>query len=321
MLGDDDDDKDIAISTPDDEPVTVTLDEPDEPVAKKADKPKEPDEREVAIADLKRQLDEQKAAAERERQARENAERFARDQAMIAKTSKVEVKDANLRVILNAIDATEQYATSAELTYADAMATGDYALAAKAQRAMANAESKLLQYQNAKMAMEEQQAPPQEGRVRDDMPEFRPQPRQSVTTVEDMASRLTPKSADWLRAHPQAAGNVNKLIAAHQAAVELKGLTPESDDYFGFIEGELGISQPKKEARQSSKASLASAPVNNGSSSPRSTGGDRANSMHLSADEVERAVLDEPSLPRKQALEIYARNKLALIREGKLSAN
>ena len=42
--------------------------------------------------------------------------------------------------------------------------------------------------------------------------------------------------------------------------------------------------------------------------------------MVLSPAEVEQALLMEPDLPREKALEVYARSKQALIREGKLNA-
>jgi hypothetical protein len=42
--------------------------------------------------------------------------------------------------------------------------------------------------------------------------------------------------------------------------------------------------------------------------------------MTLSAAEVEQALLIDPDLPREKAIEQYARNKAALIREGKMSA-
>jgi hypothetical protein len=42
--------------------------------------------------------------------------------------------------------------------------------------------------------------------------------------------------------------------------------------------------------------------------------------MTLSPSEVEFAIINEPNLPREKALEVYARSKAQLIKEGKMSA-
>ena len=272
-----------------------------------------PDEREIALNSMKDQLEAVKRQAEQDKIARQRAEQYAYQQAQNAQYAQAEAATSTLRGVQNAIDATEQTAGTAERAYADAMAAGDYQLAARCQRAMAAAETQIAQLLEQKRNIENYMQAT-EGRVPE--PQYQPQqqPQQAPQDpVETLAARLTPKSAEWLRAHPDAAHKVNKLTAAHQAAVELEGITPESPEYFSYIEKSLGMSKaaPKK--------SMASAPVSSSSSplSSRSSGG---NSMILSAAEVEQAVLNEPDMPRDKAIEFYARNKAALIREGKLHA-
>jgi hypothetical protein len=311
-----DTEQEISVKIPGDDPVIVKIDEAleDRTTEKKVD---EPDEREVALTDLRKQLDEQKANAQRERQAREQAEKLAREREEEAKTAKSEVQDSNLRVILNAIDAAEQGATNAERDIADAIASGDTGAATKAYRALAQSEAQLLQLKNGKAALEERLASrTTEGRVDDTR-----QPTSPVASpgdpVEALAARLTPKSAAWLREHPTAAGQVNKLTAAHQAAVELEGIPVESPEYFSYIEQRLGMAEkPATTATKPRNQSLASAPVSSSSSSGSSRGG---NTMTLSPAEVEFAILNEPGLSRDKALETYARAKAQLIKEGKLS--
>ena len=139
------------------------------------------------------------------------------------------------------------------------------------------------------------------------------------------AERLAPRSAEWLRSHPEVVQKIGKLTRAHQDAVE-DGYTPESDDYFRFIENRLGIdSEPQSEARrpepsQPNRRALASAPVTSSASVTSSRSGGSSNTMVLSPAEVEMAVLAEPELPRDRAIENYARNKAFLIKQGKLSA-
>lgn len=289
------------------------------------------DAREKALNDLKRQYENQKRIAEAEREARKQAELYARQQAQHIGRAQNEVQDSNLRIIMNAIDSTEQAAAVAERDYAEAMAAGDYALAAKAQRAMAQAESHLLQLNNGKQKIEEALSQTTEGSVYEpQVPSFEPQIQRDPVDV--YAERLTPKSAQWLREHPDAANKIGKLTRAHQDALE-DGIIAESDEYFDYINNRMGYGgrvsretpdEQEYEAprqREAPKKSIASAPV---SSSTTSITPNRsptaANTMTLTPSEVEFAQLAEPDLPRDKAIEMYARNKQALIRAGKLSA-
>ena len=303
--------KEELVVLEEDKGVTVNFEEdqaakePEKKIEKKAD------DREDAISDLKKQLERQKAEAETEKRARLQAEQLAREQFQAATTAKGEVEDSNLRVIINAIDATEQAAAGAERAYADAMGQNDYVAASKAQRAMAQAEAQLLQLNNGKSALEERLKAQKEQQKSGHQPEIR-QIDQNQDPVELLASRLTPKSAEWVRAHPTCIQNVNKLTAAHQSAVELEGIEVESPEYFAYIEQKLGIGHSDRPVQ---KKSMSSAPVNTASS-----GGGRqpGNTMTLSASEVEFAIIDSPDLPRDKAIEKYARNKAQLIREGKM---
>jgi hypothetical protein len=333
--------KAVQVTLPDEQVVDVDLGDKEAKVSEPAAKDKEVeagspvekkkpevDEREKALNDLRRQYEHQKKLADAEREARKKAEEYARQQAQQVGYARTEVQDSNLKIILNAIDATEQAASNAERDYADAMAAGDYASAARAQRMIAQAESHLLQLQNGRQRLEESlQQNTAEGSVYEpEMPNFEPSVPQDP--VEMYASKLAPKSAQWLREHPDAVNKIGKLTRAHQDAVE-DGITPESPDYFRFIEGRLGygrnaggddVEQAASEpVAYQSKKSMASAPVSsNGSiSSPRSS--QNGNVMTLSSSEVEVALLMEPELPRDKAIEAYARNKARLITEGKLA--
>ena len=77
------------------------------------------DEREKALNDLKKQYEHQKRVAEAERNARQQAEHYARQQAQHVGRAQNEVQDSNYRIIMNAIDATEQAAANAERDYAE----------------------------------------------------------------------------------------------------------------------------------------------------------------------------------------------------------
>ena len=276
------------------------------------------DEREEQLIEIKRQYEEQKKRADSERQARQQAEQYAYEQAQKAQYAQYDAEGNRLQTYINAIEATEQASANAERAYADAMASGDYTAAGRAQKAMASAEAHLIRLQNEKAQAEQYleslrtegrvQAPPRQS--------FDPAP-ESQDPVEIMAARLTPRSAAWLRAHPEAANSPEKLTAAHAAAVQLEGLQPETPEYFKYVERKLGYGEPKDKPI---KKSMASAPVQSSSSMSSSSYRGNGSTMVLSPAEVEQAVLNEPDLPRDKALEVYARNKAALIREGKLSA-
>lgn len=303
----------------------------EDPVVEPERPKKQIDEREKALKELKAQYEQQKRIAEAEREARKQAEHYAREQAQQVYNAQNQVQDGNLKIILNAIDATEQAAASAERDYATAMAAGDYAMAAKAQRIMAQAESHLLQLNNGKQRLEETLQQPTEGSVQEpEIPSF--EPRIQHDPVEMYASKLAPKSAQWLREHPDAVNKIGKLTRAHADAVD-DGIVPESADYFRYIESRLGYSnqvedddnyveeqpvQPVRQA-QSLKKPAVSAPVTSSASAvnPRNS---NANSMILSAEEVEFALLAEPQMTRDKAIESYARNKAHLIKNGKLRA-
>lgn len=346
MIDDENKERAVEVTLPD-EPITeVTLGDSSE-IKEEAPKvsvkeAKEPevdsapvvDERERALQDLKKQYEAQKLRAEAEREARRQAEMYARQQAQHLGRANIEVQDGNLRVILNAIDATEQAADNAQRDYADAMAAGDYALAAKAQRAIAQCEAHLLQLNNGKQKLEEYLHQTTEGSVYEpQVPSFEPNIPQDP--VEMYAAKLTPKSAQWLREHPEVVGKIGKLTRAHQDAVE-DGIVAESPEYFQYIESRLGYSgapssrsgdpEPQQDLPQRapsqpapSRKNLASAPVSSSTTSisPRPSS---SNTMVLSPSEVEAAILMEPSLPREKAIEVYARSKADLIRQGKMSA-
>lgn len=145
------------------------------------------------------------------------------------------------------------------------------------------------------------------------------------------ASRLAPKSAQWLREHPDAVNKIGKLARAHQDAVE-DGIPAESAEYFRYIEARLGYgnqsdaggdyeSEVEEEPapRAPPKKPPASAPVTSSASAatPRSSS---PNTMVLDSDMVQFAVMAFPDLPRDKAIEAYARNRAALIREGKIQS-
>lgn len=283
-----------------DESAVEVVVEADDAPAEVAPAAKEDDDVQVQLKKLQQKLEE-------ERQARREAENRAREAAAQANKAYSEVEDTNLQLVVNAIDTVRRENEILKSHYKEAMSVGDYDRAAEIQESMGSNSAKLLQLENGKAAME---ARPRQQQV----PSY-------SDPVDAFASRLSPRSAEWIRKNPQFVTDQRlqqKMIAAHNLAVA-DGYRPDSDEYFEFVEDTLKIRRQQQqeapaevESPLSSAAKVApkpappAAPVNR-SSSPR------ANTVRLSAAEAETAKMF--GMTEKE----YAQHKLALQREGKMN--
>ena len=251
-------------------------------------------------------LDALKAQLERERQARIDAERRANEAAQNAYQAQNEVQDSNLHLVSNAIETVKQTNDILKANYRDAMSAGDYDMAAEIQTEMSSNAAKLLQLEQGRQALES--TPRNEA----------PQPY-VADPVEALASQLSPRSADWVRRHPEFATDArlyNKMLAAHNLAVA-DGIAADSDDYFDSIESTLRIRQSNHDQGASEYAAK---PLQRRSAPPAApvsrsgTGtGSRPNRVTLSSEEREMAGM------MGMTPEEYGRQKLALKKEGKIN--
>lgn len=283
-----------------DESAVEVVVEADSAPAEAASAVKEEDDVQVQLKKLQQKLEE-------ERQARREAENRARNAAEQANRAYSEVEDTNLQLVVNAIDTVRRENEILKSHYKEAMSVGDYDRAAEIQESMGANSAKLLQLENGKAAME---ARPRQQQV----PSY-------SDPVEGFASRLSPRSAEWIRKNPQFVTDQRlqqKMIAAHNLAVA-DGYRPDSDEYFEFVEDTLKIRrQQQQEAAAEVESPLSSAakvapkpappaaPVNR-SSSPR------ANTVRLSGAEAEAAKMF--GMTEQE----YAKHKIALQREGKMN--
>lgn len=267
-----------------DDPIAAA--EPERPIAAEEDPAK-------ALAELRAQL-------EQERRARIEAETRARQ-------ASTEVEDSNLQLVTGAIETMQREQGILKGHLKEAMSVGDFDRAAELQETMSNNAAKLLQLENGREAM----------KVR---PRQEPVQRHS-DPVEQFASQLSPRSADWVRKNPQFVTDPRlnqKMIAAHNLAVA-DGHVPDSEGYFFAIEDTLRVrrvepaqSEPATESPLSSAAKPvaraappAAAPVNRGFNG-------RSNIVRLT-----RAEADTAKMLGMTETE-YAKHKLALQKEGKL---
>ena len=251
------------------------------------------------IDELKRQLDEERARrAEIERQNYELAQQ--------AHAARADKEDTDIQLVSNAIDTLDREQEQLKRALAYAIQNNDGQRAADLQEQMGENAAQLQQLRTGLSAMKERpKAPP-------------PQPTYA-DPVEAFAARLTPRSAEWVRAHPDYIRNPSlnrKMIAAHELAVA-DGIVPDTDAYFEALESTLKIGQrvapaTPDEAPDAYAAKVARKRDAIPAAAPVSRGPASRNVIRLTADEREMAEMLGMS-PEK-----YGEHKAALIKEGKI---
>ncbi len=271
-----------------DEDITLEL-PPEEP---------QPDEEPAYITDLKAQLAAEKAG-------RQAAEQRLHQAAREVHRARSDVDDTNLQLVVNAIETVSRDQELLKQAHTFALQSGDFARATEIQSEMSANSANLLQLENGRSAM--QNAPRQ--------PEPAAPP---ADPVEAFAAQLSPRSADWVRNHPEFVRDSRlnaKMIAAHNLAVA-DGIPTDSDEYFSAIEETLKVTSRAVKADtddqyaakvvQRRDAAPAAAPANRGGQTQRT------NVVRLSAAQREMAEM------MGMKPEDYAKNLVALKKEGKI---
>lgn len=256
---------------------------------------------EEGISHLKKQLEnEQKARAEAEQRAREAQQMVQRAQR--------DVQDGDYQLIVSAIDKAKSNSELLKSAYAEAMAAQDYRRVADIQEALALNANKMSTLENGKVALE--------NRLR--------QPIQPVANdpLEEFASRLTPRSASWIRNNPDYARDPSKyeaMVRAHNHAMG-EGFAPDTDAYFQHVETRLGLRKPVEIEPEEEVVSAAAAPVQRRTAAPAaptsrvaSNTSGKPTTVRLTAEQRDMASM------MGQTPEEYARNMVALKREGRLN--
>jgi len=254
-------------------------------------------------------ISELQAKLEQERQARIEAQRQAREAQEQANQAQSKVDSTELHMIKNAIDQVKHNNELLKANYRDALATGDYDQAAELQEQMIVNQSKLSTLENGRKAKEE-------------APRIAPVAPQHVDLIDNLASQVTPESAQWLRQNRDQLNNPKKLdraMRAHADALD-DGIVADTPEYFRFIENRLGINRAPTEEYGDPMAEAAK-PIARRSAPPAApvtrsgtgTGTTRPNVVRLTSSEREMASM------MQMTDQEYARHKVALQREGKIS--
>ena len=262
--------------------------------------PAEPkDDIQSALADLRSRLE----AAEREKNASAARERDAIERAQAAAA---ETHRANLGLIDNALNARKQHAETLKARFREASIAQDHDALADIQFEMSSLTNEIARLEDGKRAYEK--SPPQVQRT---------QAPSNADPVEQMAAQMeqtgSARSAQWIRNNPDYARDpkkFQKMLAAHNLAVA-DDLVPDTDAYFAAVEGTLGM---KKTSTTPTPAPRAAPPpaAPTAASAPAGSGKTNPNRITLSRAEVEMA--KELDMTPQE----YARNKIALQKEGKL---
>jgi hypothetical protein len=247
------------------------------------------------IEELKKSLEAQKKAADEERKRRIDAEKRAYEAQVHAQQHEAEAKNAQYHQIVGAISQLEERERGLMAAWTEAKSMGDYQKEAEIQKEMLEAANYLSRLRNGKNNMEVELKRP-----------IQPVAPPVVDPIEAFASTMTPKSGNWLRSHrnflaDESGGVIERnrllLLAAHNKALA-EGLKQDEDDYFDYVEKEIGMRKRSSRREEieddedDSALSSAAAPARRSVSPPAapvSRGGTRKGTFTLTPAEREAA--------------------------------
>lgn len=255
---------------------------------------------EDGLAKLQKQLDDERAA-------RIESDRRAAESSAAEVAARTESQDNRLHLVTTALEAKKNANAALKSRYMEARAANDLDAEFEIQQEMSKNSAEIIQLESGKKALE---AAP------------KPKPRPSTDPVEQFVSEMSPKSAAWVRSHPEYVRDDKlnrKMIRAHEDAID-DGIKADTPEYFASIERTLGLTTVKIEdpaaddalsaaAAPTRRAAPASAPVTRSGNGA----GTRPNVVTLTREEVEMAEM------MGQTPEEYAKNKQALKKEGRMN--
>ena len=249
---------------------------------------------EQGLEELKKSLAAQKKALEDERRMRSEAERRAYQASVSAQNSQKEAKTAQYYQFKSAISEFEARERQMMQELADAKSMGDFQREVELQRALLETVQDLNSFKQAHDRLDYELRQP-----------VQPVAPPVEDPIEAWASKVSPKSAQWLRSnreflesHPK----MNDILAASHMKATAYGHGVDTPEYFAFIENDIGMN--RKPARRQVEEdyeddeddgvmSVASAPSPRRAPppppAPVSRGGNRKGTIHLTKEEREVA--------------------------------
>ena len=261
----DDDGGDVVVSLPGDAgAVQVKRVEPEGKTT--------PEAKEDPVEDLKGQFAAMTQRVSAAEQTAALATRQAQEATQRAQSLEGEVVSSQLDTVLSGLAAANAEADAAEREFITAQEAGDFAASARAQRKMSAAEARIQRLNEAKDDLEEAAKRRPAGQQ-----QTRQQPPAPVgDPVERFTQGMSPRSAAWIRSHPECVTDPKlnaRMLAAHNLALA-DDVAVDSDEYFRRIEEGVKVTKAAP-AQQQRRPSAPAAPAGGGSpgGSPLNGGG------------------------------------------------
>lgn len=187
------------------------------------------------------QSEQRRTAAERTAQERTNEVSAAREATLSAEYDS----------IVNALGLAQGEERSLQSAWEAAQTEGDFKKAAECLAKLGRVGARIVQFEDAQKVLDAQRAARAEGR-QTAAAQPQPQQRQQTTESEQREAYLaqqTPKVSAWMRAHPQFFDDPifqAKVLGAHHGAI-VNRIPLESDDYFAYVEEQAGLRQPAQQ--------------------------------------------------------------------------
>ena len=251
-----------------------------------------------------------------EQKRRFEAENRAREAVLRQYQAQTETEEANYTLVKSAIKTLRSDNEQMKAAYKEALAVGDIDRATDIQDKLSENKIRLSELKKGRDVMKEHR---RQAQINGQRPISAHQPGDPV---ENFASRLSARSADWVRRNPQFVTDPRlnqKMIAAHNLVVA-DSIEPDTDEYFERVENILNLRRAEsRQEREEDAMSEAAQPVQKRappaapvSRSASTFSGAKPNVVRLTRQEIETA--HELGMTEQE----YARNKMLLRKEGRI---
>lgn len=261
----------------------------------------------------------ERRARESEAQARNEAEQRANRYAEEARVTQRGANDAQYDSVINALAAAQSDLAAAKGEYQTALSEGDFAKAGDLSEAIGVAAVRVREFEHGKTVLERQR---QAGTQNQDQ-QRQQDPRESYL------QRMPTRTASWLRRNDRffTDNTFQRAVQGADAQARMKGIEPESDQYFNFIEEQVGMREREQRADEPTSPTNPISPAGNtapprmpsapaaGSTSTAAKSTPRAGEVRLTAEELDLC----RTLDIKPAA--YARQKIAAMASGEIGGS
>lgn len=254
---------------------------------------------------LKEQIESSKKETERERQRAEAAERQREEYSQKLSVESTERAKAQGDSIESRIAAKNADAERLKRDLKEAHESGRFDDYAELVSEYGIAKQEIRNYENYKSQFDSQEE------------------AKAQAVKNDPLARYSTKEREWINEHPEFLNDQRfqaKVTSAHYAALA-DGISTNTDEYFDYVDNFIDPKKGQEKEQESSpkKVSTSLPPSRSGSSS--SSAGQQSKQMRLTSEEVEIAMLSFPTMGAADAQNEYYKQKLELIKEGKMGRN